>query len=149
VGGGHCAIRRNVAGSIPDGVNGLILLAALWPRGRLSLLGDKGGRCVGLTILPPACVDCLEILGASNSWSPWGLCRPVQDQLYLLLLLLLNKESQVLLSHMLFFLFLLVTNRSLPTSVYTLKVTVKDQDRAMSLNDRSLATPSGHFRHCR
>ena len=26
------------------------------------LLGDKGGRCVGLTTLPPSCADCLEIL---------------------------------------------------------------------------------------
>ena len=25
--------------------------------------GDKGGRCVGLTILLPSCADCLEILG--------------------------------------------------------------------------------------
>jgi hypothetical protein len=33
--------------------------------------------------------------------------------------------------------------------VYSLKVTVKDQYRATSLIDRSLATPSGHFRHCR
>ena len=23
--------------------------------------GGKGGRCVGLTTLPPSCVDCLEI----------------------------------------------------------------------------------------
>ena len=27
-------------------------------------LGDKGGRCVGLTNLPPSCADCLEI------WEP-------------------------------------------------------------------------------
>jgi len=27
-------------------------------------LGGKGGRCVGLTTLPPSCVDCLEI------WEP-------------------------------------------------------------------------------
>ena len=27
-------------------------------------LGDKGGRSVGLTTLPPSCVDCLEI------WEP-------------------------------------------------------------------------------
>jgi len=27
-------------------------------------LGDKGGRCVGLTTLPPSCADCLEI------WKP-------------------------------------------------------------------------------
>jgi len=33
------------------------------------LLGDKGGRCVGLTTLPLTLANCLEILGASNCWS--------------------------------------------------------------------------------
>ena len=50
-----------------------ILLAALWPWGRLRLQqncvsgifrGGKGGRCVGLTTLPHSCADCLEI------WEP-------------------------------------------------------------------------------
>jgi hypothetical protein len=40
------------------------------------LLGGKGSRCVGLTTLPPSCAECLEILGASTSWSPKGLSRP-------------------------------------------------------------------------
>ena len=39
------------------------------------LLGDKSGRGGGLTILPPTRADCLEILGASISWSPKGLSR--------------------------------------------------------------------------
>jgi hypothetical protein len=47
----------------------VILPAALWPSGRLSLwhmykeyfLGGKGGRCLGLT-LPSLCADCHEIL---------------------------------------------------------------------------------------
>jgi hypothetical protein len=30
------------------------------------LFGGKGGRCVGLTTLPPSCADCLDIRGASN-----------------------------------------------------------------------------------
>ena len=40
-------------------------------------LGSKGGRCERLTTLPPSCVDCLEIWGASTSWNPQGLSRPV------------------------------------------------------------------------
>ena len=41
-------------------------------------LGHPVGRCVGLTTLPPSCVKCLEILGASTSWSPTGLSRSVK-----------------------------------------------------------------------
>jgi len=38
-------------------------------------LGGKGGRCVGMTTLPPSCADCLEI------WDPQpsGSLRPVQS----------------------------------------------------------------------
>jgi hypothetical protein len=39
---------------------------------------SKGGRGVGLKILPLPCPDCQEILGASTSWSPKGLSSPVQ-----------------------------------------------------------------------
>jgi hypothetical protein len=46
------------------------------------LLGGKCGRCVGLTTLPPSCVDRLEILGASTSCSPKGLSRPVKGWLF-------------------------------------------------------------------
>jgi len=34
--------------------------------------GGKGDLCVGLTTFPPLCAYCLEILGASTSWSPKG-----------------------------------------------------------------------------
>jgi len=47
------------------------------------MAGDKGGRCVGLTTLPPSCADCLEILGASTFWILKGLSRPVMGLLYL------------------------------------------------------------------
>ena len=74
----HCNTSRKVSGSIPDGVTGIFL----WhnPSDRtMSLglnqvsnrneyqeyfLGGKGGRCEGLTTLPPSCADCLAI------WEP-------------------------------------------------------------------------------
>ena len=46
-------------------------------------LGRKGGRCVGLTTLPPSRADCLEILGASTQCRPKNLSRPVQELFYL------------------------------------------------------------------
>ena len=83
---GHYATIRKVAGLIPDGVIGIFRW--LNPSGRTMALGStltevnsrvicwgKGGRCVGLTTLPPSCADCLEILGASTSWRPKGLSR--------------------------------------------------------------------------
>jgi hypothetical protein len=48
----------------------IILPVALWPgvdsasnRNEYQeyFLGDKGGRCVGLTTVPPTCADCLDI----------------------------------------------------------------------------------------
>jgi len=47
------------------------------------LLWSKGGRCIGLTTLPPSGAGCLRILGASTSWSLWDLSRPVYGLLYL------------------------------------------------------------------
>jgi hypothetical protein len=43
-------------------------------------LGGKGGRCVGLTTLPPSYADCLEIW-ETTSWNPQGLSRPVMELL--------------------------------------------------------------------
>ena len=63
----------------------LLLPAALWPGVAPAsnrndyqdyFLGVKVGRCVGLTTLLPSFADCLEILGASNSWNPQSLYRP-------------------------------------------------------------------------
>ena len=73
----HCATSRKVAGSNPDGVTGIFQRRN--PSGRTMALGStqpltemstrniswgKGGRCVGLTTLPPSCGNCLEI------WEP-------------------------------------------------------------------------------
>jgi hypothetical protein len=43
-----------------------------------SSLGGKDGWCVKQATLPHSCANCLKILTASTSWSPWGLARPVQ-----------------------------------------------------------------------
>jgi len=72
------ATSRKVAGSIPDGIIGIF--HSHNPSGRTMALGSnqpltemstreyflrgKGGRCVGLTTLPPSCADFLEI------WEP-------------------------------------------------------------------------------
>jgi hypothetical protein len=71
----RCAIRRKVAGSIPNGVIGIfhwhnpssrtMALGSTHPLTEMSTRnGGKGERCVGLTTLPPSCADCLEI------WEP-------------------------------------------------------------------------------
>ena len=70
----HCATSRKVAGSIPDGVTGIFHWRVSSGRTMYGpevdsvsnrneyhefFLGGKGGRCVGLTTLPPSCADCL------------------------------------------------------------------------------------------
>jgi hypothetical protein len=73
----HCATNRKVAGSIPDGVAGIfywhnpsgstMALASTQPLTEMStgsIYWGKGGRCVGLTTLPPSCADCLKM------WEP-------------------------------------------------------------------------------
>ena len=52
-------------------------------------LGAKGGRCVGMTILPSSFADCLEIWELGNlgtretSWNSQGFSRPVGEFIYL------------------------------------------------------------------
>jgi hypothetical protein len=70
-----CATNRKVAGSIPEAEFDSAPNRNEYQR---SSLGSKGGRCVRLTTLQPSCADCLEILGASVSWSPEGPSGPVQ-----------------------------------------------------------------------
>jgi hypothetical protein len=69
----------------------IILPAALWPwvdsasnrnEYREYFLGGKGCRCLRLTILPPSCLDCLEIW-APTSWNPQSLSTPVMGLLLL------------------------------------------------------------------
>ena len=69
----------------------ITLPTAPWPWGRPSpywkwvlgtFPGDKGVRCVRLTILPPSCAECLENLGSSTSWNPLGHIGPVTGLLF-------------------------------------------------------------------
>jgi len=45
-------------------------------------MGGKGGRCVGLTTLPPS-VPIILKYGDFTFWNPLGLSRPVQGLFYL------------------------------------------------------------------
>jgi hypothetical protein len=82
----YCPTNRKVAGSIPDMVKGIFYW--IHPNDRTmarrstqplaemgtsnNSWGHKVGRWVGLTTLPYYGADCVEILGASTSWSPKG-----------------------------------------------------------------------------
>ena len=71
----HCATSRKVAGSIPDGVIGIFYcqnpscphygtgvdLTSNRNEYQEYFLEFKGGRCEGLTTLPPSCADFIEI----------------------------------------------------------------------------------------
>jgi hypothetical protein len=38
--------------------------------------GGKGGRCVGLTTLPPSCADCLEMWALQPRGTLWACPGP-------------------------------------------------------------------------
>ena len=71
-----------------------ILLTALWPRERLSLwrkgvpacpLGNKDGRCAGMTTLPSSCADCLRNSGSLSlleSYGPAQACNAIALHLF-------------------------------------------------------------------
>ena len=66
----YCATNRKVAGSIPDGVTGIFQW--LNPSGRIMALGSTFMCRLSRNS------------GASASWNPKGLSRPVAGKLYLL-----------------------------------------------------------------
>jgi hypothetical protein len=88
----HCATNRNVAGSIPDGVTGIfhwhnrfglhygpgVDSASNRNEYQEYFLGGKGGRCL-TTFMCRLSTN----MGASTSWTPQGLSRPVMGLLYL------------------------------------------------------------------
>jgi hypothetical protein len=76
---GFAILQSNLSGSILDGFIGhsrghnssslTMVLGSTQPLTEMSNLprmfsGGKGGRCIGLTTLPPSCADCLKI------WDP-------------------------------------------------------------------------------
>jgi hypothetical protein len=95
----HCASSRQVAGSIPDYVLGNFYCLWHWPHCGSGVdsasnrneyqeyfLGGKGGRCVGLTTLPPSYTDCHEIWEPEPPGTLRNCNRLVRGLLYLLLL---------------------------------------------------------------
>ena len=84
----HCATSRKVAGIFhwhnPSGRT--VALGSTQPPTEMSTRnipwGGKDGRCVGLTTLPPFMCRLSWNLGASTSWNPQGLSRPVMGLLY-------------------------------------------------------------------
>jgi hypothetical protein len=46
-------------------------------------LGGEGGRCLGLTTLPPSCADCLEAWEPQPPGTLWACNRSVMELLYL------------------------------------------------------------------
>ena len=89
----HCATSRKVAGSIPDGVS--VIFHLLIPSACTVALGSTQPltEVSTINILPPSCVDCLEILGPSISWSPQGLSRPVIGQSLLFQFIICSHRS--------------------------------------------------------
>jgi hypothetical protein len=49
-------------------------------------MGDKGGRCVGLTNIAPSCAECLETWVTQTPETLWACNWPVQGLFYLLLI---------------------------------------------------------------
>jgi len=81
----HCATSQEVACSNPDGVIGIfhwhnpsgrtMALRSTQPLTEMrtrNFLRTKGGRCLGLTTLPPSCADCLEIWESRPRGTLWA-----------------------------------------------------------------------------
>jgi hypothetical protein len=92
----HCATRRRVSGSIPDGdlrifhllnpSDRTMALASSQPITEMSTRGVSwrvNCRCLQLTTLPPSLADCPEIPHAPASWNRRDLSRPLMGNLYL------------------------------------------------------------------
>jgi len=52
----------------------------------VSVVGNKGGRCVGLTTFSSSSADCVDILGVPTSCNPKGQSKLLQGFLYFLFL---------------------------------------------------------------
>jgi hypothetical protein len=81
----HCSTSRTVAGSIPEGVNGIFhwhnlssltmalgLTEPLTEMSTRNIYWDKGGWYVGLTNSPPSCANYLEIWEPQPSGIHWA-----------------------------------------------------------------------------
>jgi hypothetical protein len=90
----HCPTNRMVAGLIPECAIGIFQWQSIWPHYGPGVdsasnrneyqeyfLGGKSGRCIWLTTLPLQVPIVSWNLGASTSWNPQGLSRPVMGLL--------------------------------------------------------------------
>jgi hypothetical protein len=85
---GYAMAQSYSAGSLYDGVAGILILRLHYGSGVESASSRygyqcKGGRCVGLNTLPHSYADCWGNMRASNSWTPQGISKPVQELFYL------------------------------------------------------------------
>jgi len=81
----HCATSRKIAGSIPGDIIGIFHwhISDSYSAYQKHFLGVKGGRCVGLTTLPPSCAKCLDIWEPQHPGTLKGLSRPVMGFVYI------------------------------------------------------------------
>jgi hypothetical protein len=56
-------------------------------------LGDRGGWCIGLKMLPLSYANCLKIWEPQIPGTLWAFNRPVQGVLYLLLLCTMSRQK--------------------------------------------------------
>jgi len=105
----HCSTSRKVAGSIPDGVIGIFhwhnssgrtmalgLTQTLTEMSTRNISwGCKGGRCGGLDNLTTFICRLCWNQGASASWNPQGLSRPLMGLLCFYVLFTSNKHNTV------------------------------------------------------
>ena len=91
----HCATSRKVAGPIPDYIIGIFSLTqSFQPHDGCGV--DSAGRCVGLTTLPPSCVEIMLKSGSLNLPESSGTVQPCNGIALPFIYITLNTEINLL-----------------------------------------------------